>query len=188
MRQRDQFTRTARLGLLLGWLWAGAAAAGPAPGWFADHLAELTADGGVWIADNAAYRSEQEKAEAYGLQWRYGVGKRSAVGRLYAIIGGQDTGTIWEFRMYWHPGQDQALLLQFGAGGAVLNGPLTVQEDGSDRLQQTFYRPDGSQVEIGHLTRHPAPGVHEGGSYDIDAEGNWQARRSYTWHRQPAAG
>ena len=63
MRQRDQFTRTARLGLLLGWLWAGAAAAGPAPGWFADHLAELTADGGVWIADNAAYRSEQEKAE-----------------------------------------------------------------------------------------------------------------------------
>lgn len=166
--------------------WCTGAAADPAPTWFHEHIAELTADSGVWLADNSAYQSEQEPADHYALHWRYGIGKQSAIGRLYSLVDGKEAGTHWEFRLFWHPAEDQALLLQYGAGGAVLEGPMRIEADGSERLQQTMHMPDGSRMEVGHRTTHPEAGVQIGSSFDIDAEGNWKPRRSYTWRRQPA--
>ncbi|MCB1627368.1 MAG: hypothetical protein KDI48_06535 [Xanthomonadales bacterium] len=178
------FATDPRRWLPLACLLGSAAQAGPPPDWYRAHVDRLVADGGVWLADNSRYRSEQERFEAYGLAWQPGVGGLSAKGRLYGVVDGQDGGTIWEFRLYWHPGEDQAHLLQLGGGGAVLDGPLQ-HEDGVERLQQTFYAPDGSQWQTGHLTHWSGDSEHVGKSFRISEDGEWIEQRSYTWIRQP---
>lgn len=176
-------TTAGLLGLSL-LLQASTALAGPAPPWYAEHLQRLVADGGVWMADNAAYVSEQERFTVYALHWQAGVGGHTAIGRLYGIVDGQAGDTIWQFRLYWHPGQDQAVLQQFGAGGAMLSGPLTLEEDGRERLLQTFWAPDGRSWQVGHLTEWSSPDEHTGSSYQVDDSGQWTEQRRYVWVRQ----
>ena len=47
---------------------------------------------GTWIADNSQYKSDLDTLEAYGIQWTWGLTKKSMVGRLYGIKGGKDVG------------------------------------------------------------------------------------------------
>lgn len=176
-------TTASLLGLSL-LLQATTAWGGAAPTWYTEHLQRLVADGGLWVTDNGNYLSEQEPYTAYALHWQSGVGDHTAVGRLYGIRDGQEGATIWQFRLYWHPGQDQALLQQFGAGGALLSGPLTLEEDGRERLLQTFWAPDGRSWEVGHLTEWTSPDEHIGSSYQVDEAGQWTEQRRYVWVRQ----
>ena len=166
---------------------AGQAQAQPgrAPQWFLDDIKQLTADGGRWIADNSAYESENEPFEAYGTQWVSGFDGDTMTGRLFGVKDGAElTFNFWEFRQYWHPGRKEAVVEQFGWGGALGAGSL--MRDGAGTVStQTFYNADGSTTRTGHKSAFPDEDTYVTESFDIVGD-EWKARRSYVWKRQPA--
>lgn len=167
-----------RLAYLLFFLCLDAAA--QPPKWYHDYLAGLAPDTGAWIAENAAYRSDAEPSDAYGLEWHWGLGRQSVTGRLFGLIDGEETGTYWEFRIFWHPGDHRVVVQQFGSDGTFGTGILYMVGDDKERLEQTFYAPDGSANRAGHETAL-GPDIRSGFSFDIHPDGGWQARRQYDW-------
>jgi hypothetical protein len=173
---------------------AGIRAAEPAPAepsvapaipqWFLEHMDSLI---GQWRTDNSAYLSEQETAEAYGLRWKWGVGKTSLDGVLYGMQAGEPEIPYWNFRVYWHPGERRARVDQWGHGGTLLSGWL--EPAGGTRgetvfeSEQTLYAVDGQTVRTRHRTTIKGT-LKLTQSFDWE-DGNWTPRRSYTWHRDP---
>lgn len=155
------------------------------PQWYLDDIQRLTADGGRWIADNSDYKSESEPFEAYGTEWVSGFDGDTMTGRLFGIKDGKElTFNFWEFRQYWHPGRNEAIVEQFGWGGALGVGVL--DEDGAGTVsEQIFYNPDGSTTRTGHKSAFTDNTTYMTESYDI-ADDEWKPRRSYKWKRQPA--
>lgn len=153
------------------------------PEWFRDDVRALSADGGVWVADNAAYRSEDEPFDAYGITWTSSFDDTTLSGRLYGLRDGVDVGTFWEFRQYWDPLRGVAVLEQFGHGGMVGIGTAKPGEDGVMVSDQTFARPGGPSWRSGHRNRFLGTGRYETRSFDI-VDGAWKAKRVYVWVRQ----
>ena len=149
------------------------------PAWAIEDMAATV---GQWVADNAAYRSDDEPFEAYGMTWAWAAGKRSLRGRLYAVQDGQEGPTFWEFRQFWHPGEQRLLVYQFGRDGTVGMGALTRLDDERHELLQTFYRPDGTAFRAGHRTEI-RDDEQRGQSYDVADDGTWTERRFYVWRR-----
>lgn len=176
------FLKMSIIVLLLGTQSAGA----EPPDWFVKSLQRLAPDTSIWVADNSAYRSANEQIDDYVMEWRWGLGKQSAVGRLYGRVDGEEVGTYWEFRMYWHPEEEAAYLQQFGVDGTFGTGKMEPDGEHSDRLTQTFYGANGSTMRVGHKTEHSADS-NTGTSFDILPDGSWQERRTYTWHREETA-
>ncbi|GAB5401075.1 MAG: hypothetical protein Aureis2KO_26600 [Aureisphaera sp.] len=139
---------------------------------------------GVWITDNSEYQNENEPYEQYAVEWKWGLGKKSLIGRLYGIKGGKDIGNFWQFRKYFDPSITKVIVLQFGSDGSFGKGELTHLSDNEIKLEQTFTNPDGSTYKIGHKTTYLDQNKHIGKSFIIDEENNWVANRTYTWIRQ----
>jgi hypothetical protein len=156
------------------------------PAWMQHEMESLTRDGGRWITDNAAYRGPDEPHDAYGLEWSWGIGRKTVRGRLFGLQGGRDVGTFWEFRMVWHPGRREVLLYQFGGDGTLGVGPMIALADGRTEAVQTFYAPDGTVARVRHLTRTDGD-THETSSFDEDGSG-WKPRRTYVWRRETEGG
>lgn len=154
------------------------------PDWFQESLERLAPGESIWVADNSAYQSENESYDTYVMEWQWGIGKQSTTGRLYGTIDGKAGHTLWEFRMFWHSGDQSAYVQQFGADGTFGTGKLTPDGDNKDRLEQVFYSPAGNVREVGHATVHHADS-NVGTSYDILPDGSWQERRTYVWRRTP---
>lgn len=174
--------------LALGLRPAGTPAAPPreAPDWLRAHMEFQVRGGGRWHADNASYRSEGEPYTAYGMDWTWGLGRHSIVGRLYALQGDRDLGTVWDLRVFWHPGEQAARILQFGSDGTVGVGELHPRDGGTESVQ-TFHAPDGSATRLRHESDE-AGDVARSRSFD-EADGAWKPRRTYVWHRvDPGAG
>lgn len=152
------------------------------PAWFVAHLEYMVREGGVWRAENAAYRSDAEPADAYGTEWHYGIGRKSITGRLFGIVDGEETATYWEFRLAWHAASGRAIFHQFGADGTVGLGEMSLLEDGRLRVELEFSTPSGvtwrfrdEAEEVGDDTHATASFDHEGGA--------WVKKREYTWDR-----
>lgn len=161
----------------------GAASADPAPAWFLEEIAALTGGTGRWTADNAKYQSDQEPYETYGMVWTASFDGTTMTGRLFGMKGGKETGAFWEFRQYWDPDRNEAVLMQFGWGGAVGIGVL--RRDGDvTRSDQVFHTPGAASRRTGHRSSFPEPDIHVTESFDIEGEA-WKPRRSYTWKRTP---
>jgi len=153
----------------------------PVPEWVTGLWADLV---GTWIADNSPFRRERDTMDAYGIEWRWGVGRQSLVGRLYGLQGGKDVGTFWEFREFWHPGERRLIATQFGSDGTYGEGLHEREADGSTEMLQTFFDPvAGKTFKVGHRARLEGD-VHTTTSYDVDAGGTWTKRRTYSWKRQ----
>ncbi len=152
----------------------------PAPQWFLDDNDFLSRDGGRWITSNAAHQGENEPMEAYVMEWKADYA-HSITGRLYGIVDGKPTQDFWRFRQYWHPGKGEAVLEQFGIGGAFGIGSLWPEDD-ANKLLQTFYTPDGAAAEQGHKAANPDADTHVTTSFDV-VDGEWGERRTYTWKR-----
>jgi hypothetical protein len=161
----------------------GTGAAGM-PDWAREHMAGMVAGTGRWIASNADYVSEQETDDAYGLEWSWGLGQQAVHGRLFGLRDGVETGTYWEMHTYWHPAERRLVAEQFGGNGAFGTGTLVPAGDGNVEIDQVFYAPDGSSSRTLHRSTHTAT-EQSGGSFDY-VDGEWQARRHYTWHLQEA--
>ena len=157
----------------------------PAPDWVQDHWTQMI---GRWVADNSAYRSDQETADAYVIEWSWGVGRSSMRGRMFALDGGEETQTIWEFREFWHPGRAELLVEQWGAGGVYGSGPQTRLEDGTMEMEQVFHYPAaGASARVGHRARVEGD-RHTTESFDVGEDGEWKARRRYVWVRERQTG
>ena len=155
------------------------------PAWFLEEIATLTAGSGVWIADNAKYKSENEPYDAYGTEWRSAFNGMSMSGRLYGIIDGKEVAEFWQFRQYWHPGRKEAVVEQFGWGGTVGIGNAW-HEAGKTKSDQSFYATDGSVNRSGHVSHFADDSTHVTASFDI-VDDEWQPRRVYTWLRDTVA-
>lgn len=153
-------------------------AQGP-PQWLRAEFENLTAGRGRWVADNSAYRSEQEPWDAYGLEWTWGIGRQSVNGRLYGISKGEEKTSFWEYRLVWHPGEGHAILHQYGAWGSLGHGPMKPASDGGTELEQTFYEPDGRVWRMRH-TETSAAGERRTKSFDW-VDGVWKESRTYVW-------
>lgn len=162
----------------------GAPSNTPAPQWYLDDIAFLTRDGGRWITSNAVYKSESDPMDTYVIEWKAGYAG-SMTGRLYGLRGDEETGDFWQMRQYWDPGRGEAVLTQFGFGGAVGIGRAW-REDGVNKSAQIFYAPDGTVAGVGHIARNPDADTHVTESFDI-IDGEWRPRRSYTWKRDRSA-
>jgi hypothetical protein len=155
-------------------------AAAPRPAWVDQYFGSMI---GTWVADNASYRSEAERADAYAIDWAWGVGRQSIVGRLYSIEGGAETGTHWEFREYWHPGEGQLIAAQWGADGRFGAGPHVRRADGTFDMVQAFFDPVGAMTRTAHESEIRADHFLTR-SFDVAADGRRTPRRTYTWKRR----
>lgn len=158
------------------------------PAWYLNEIDIRTRDGGRWVADNSAYKSETEPFDAYVVEWTRGYA-HTLTGRLYGLTGDEASIDFWTFHQYWHPGRGEAVLEQFGAGGAIGVGVIAPDAEGP-QSDQTFYGPDGSVSRTGHIEIYPD--ALEGGddnvilseSWTIDASGAWtEKQRDYRWVR-----
>jgi hypothetical protein len=156
------------------------AAAAPRPEWVGRYMESMI---GRWSTDNRAYRSEAEPFEAYGMEWSWGIGRQSLVGRLYALKGTDPTVTFWEFREYWHPGEGHLLSAQFGGDGTLGIGPHERRSDGSMEMVQVFHSPSVPAHRVAHRSEIKG-GEMVTRSFDVLPDGTWRDRRVYTWKRQ----
>ena len=139
---------------------------------------------GTWVADNGKFKNETDTMDAYGIEWRWGLGKRSLVGRLYGIKASKDVGTFWEFREFWHPGEARLIATQHASAGTYGAGPHEVRADGTSEMVQTFFDPEaGTKTTVGHRSRLEG-NVHTTSSFNVDEKGVWTMRRTYVWRRQ----
>lgn len=141
----------------------------------------LTSGSGTWIADNSAYKNENEKAEAYGITWSYGLGKTTVNGRLFGIIDGKETTTFWEFRMYYHPVEKKLMYQQYGWGGVLGTAELTLPDDTHSEDVVVFFNPDGTESKIRHVNE-TKDNVQYAQSYNWK-DGAWQKQRYYEWKK-----
>jgi hypothetical protein len=97
---------------------------------------------------------------------------------------GREVADFWEFRQYWHPSRQEAVVEQFGWGGALGIGTLRREGD-KTRMDQTFFTPGRPAARRGHVSHMPSPNTHVTESFDVE-DGKWQPRRKYVWKRAPA--
>ena len=151
------------------------------PEWFVNHLKTMTENNGRWIANNAAHRSDNEPFDAYGMSWRWGLGKKSATSRLFVVRGGEDMGTLWEHRTAWHPGKKKAMTYAFGSDGSFGVGTLEPVSDTEIKVEEEFFELDGSSYRVGHRVIDLGGGQVKMQSFGITPDGTWEPRRSYVW-------
>ncbi len=166
--------------LILGAL-SSAANADPIPDWVLANWEKLV---GTWVADNEAYKNAEDTMDAYGIEWEWGLGKKSLVGRLYGIRDGLEAGTFWEFREFWHPGENRLIATQFGSDGTYGAGPHERKAEGATEMLQTFCPATGAPFRVGHRSKLEGD-VHTTQSFDVSEDGLWKDRRTYVWRRKP---
>jgi hypothetical protein len=150
------------------------------PQWLEKNMSQAMQGSGKWIADNSRYKSEQEPYDAYGIQYSWGLGKKSLNSRLYGITNGTEAGTFWEYRLFWHPGEKKAFLHQFGGDGTFGSGELKpLGESGKFELIQTFFSPDGSTWQTKHESIETEK-ERQTISFSYQ-DGAWKENRTYVW-------
>lgn len=144
----------------------------------------LTAHSGTWVADNSAYKNENETADAYAITWTYGLGKTSLRGRLFGIQDGKETPTFWEFRMYYHPEEKKLMYQQYGWGGVLGIAEMTLPDATHSSDVATFYNPDGTSYKIKH-DNDTRNNTQYAQSYQWK-DGVWEKQRYYEWVLKPS--
>ncbi len=148
------------------------------PDWFLENMEQSV---GTWITDNATYQNENEPFDQYGMDWQWGIGKQSIIGKLYGMINGKKQGVFWEFRQYWDFDKNKGIVAQFGGDGTVGIGPMIIKEANQTEMIQEFVSPNGNKTKHAHRSTLK-DGTLTTTSYDILENGDWKKRRSYIWH------
>lgn len=155
----------------------------PAPAWLREEMTQLASGTGRWLVDNRANMSPDEPWDHYGMEWTWGLGRQTLEGRLFALKDGKEAGSIWEYRIFWHPGEGSAYVQQFAGDGSFGSGTLVSDGKGGVFLDQMIYSPDGPVVRVGHQA-HFAQDVRITRSLNWGS-GTWAPRREYHWQRVP---
>jgi hypothetical protein len=156
----------------------------PLPDWLRQEMSLRAAGSGRWIADNRPHMSADEPADAYGIEWRWGVDQTSLAGRLFGLRDGKEIGEYWQYRVSWNPRTGQAALQQWGGRGAYGAGELRPAGPGRTDCVQVFHAPGAADWAVRHLSEFSkTPEATEvTRSFDWDGSG-WAQRRTYVWKR-----
>ena len=138
---------------------------------------------GTWIASNEAYMDEGSINDSFGIEWKWGVGKKSIVGTLYGIQNKVKTKDYWQFIQYWDLVENKPIFVQVSSKGSHGSGYIERISDNQLKLVQTFTELDGSSYQSGHLTEI-FDNYENSVSYNIDKNNEWIKDRSYTWHKR----
>lgn len=162
---------------------AQAQAQGGIPDWFRADLAAMTRDGGRWVADNS---NPDEPWDRWVMEWTLAPDGTSMTGRLFGISDGRESEDFWQFRQFWHPAEEKAVVMQWGAGGMVGTGEMVSTGEGRGMLDQTFWTPDGRSFRVGHTWRNSGDErVTE--QYDVPpGESAWRLNHVLAWRRERA--
>ncbi len=152
------------------------------PAWVKTDWDYWAQGSGRWIAENK-YKSENEPFDAYGMEWKLGLGRKSLRGRLFAIRDGKEVGTIWEFHSFWHPTEKKVILSQFGSDGTYATGEMKNTGETTTESLERFFGAKGTTFQVGHRAER-RPGEVPMQSFDVSDSGEWKPRRSYVWKLQ----
>lgn len=144
----------------------------------------LTQGAGVWIADNSAYKNQNEPYDQFKLEWKYDQGKSSLTGKLYGIIEGKEPVEFWAFRTFWDAVKNKAIIFQISPNGSY---GISESEMLSDSLEQSlgvFHYSNGYSENTKHQSI-TTPTHHITTSFSKDSNGNWVPQRTYTWYPVP---
>jgi len=155
----------------------------PVPDWLREEMAFRVEGSGRFVADNARYTSAQEPAEQYAVEWRWGIGRTSITGRLWAVRGGAEQTTFWEYRLYWDPSAGKAFLDQWGLGAAFGHGEVVSTGPGRTETVQVFRSPGRPEWASRHLST--LVGDEDRSASEELVAGAWKPGRTYTWKRVP---
>ncbi len=156
------------------------------PAWMKEHMAAMvTGDSLRWLTDNRQWQNSDEPFSDYGTRFYWGPNRLSIRGVLFGIHEGRETGAMWNYTLWWHPGERKVLLSQVGAGGAYGVGEMRLRPDGVYETVQAFWGPDGTRTETQHEERHPDATTQVGLSSSM-VDGEWKPGRTYTWHKVPS--
>lgn len=173
---------------IMSWIYDSERANNPLPDKEADSIPEwfkkdLETHIGQWTADNAQYANQDNGIESFSMEWIWGLDHKSIIGSLTGAKDDQSIGELWQFRYYWDPELNGAVVVQYGNGGVVGRGQVFNLGNGKTESTQTFYTPGAETSKIRHqetITGNTQTSI----SYKME-RGNWMQDRSYTWHRKP---
>ena len=149
-----------------------------------EEVGRLTADGGVMITSNARYAAEDRGQTHYGQYFEALPGGLDARGCLWGERDGELLGVYWYFFSGWDPEAGRGFFYQSSPAGRVGFGHGgSLGEDGH-WLEQRFEGP-GMAPRSRHENHWFGTDSVKTRSYTAEIDGEWTARRSYTWIRQP---
>lgn len=148
------------------------------PEWFVSHMSYSI---GQWVTSNSDYKNEDEPYDQYIIEWIWGIGKKSAVGRLSGFINGHSISDIWEYRQYWDPDSAKPVILQFGKTGMIGKGELIKLDNGDLELHQIFTNVNKNKEVIGHRITIIDSSNYVGASFVVVENDRWDKIREYIW-------
>ena len=172
---------------IMSWIYDSERLNNPLPGSVAEHIPDwfikdLESHIGLWTTDNAQYESLDDGIESFSVKWIWGMDQKSITGSLTGTKDGQSIGELWQFRYYWDPEINGAVVVQYGYGGVVGRGEVHNLGNGKTEATQTFYAPGAQASKIKH--RETIIGNTQiSESYKMD-KGQWVPDRTYTWLRK----
>ena len=137
----------------------------------------LTRDGGVWISED-----NTSGYDAWGMKFSWGLAKKSMNAVLYAIKGEQNVGTIWNFKVYYHPLEKEVIIDQWGGDGSFGHGNIKLLSNGRSESVSSFFNIDGSVFRLKHVQKISGDTKYSE-TFITNGEGNWQKSQSYVWKR-----
>jgi hypothetical protein len=147
-------------------------------------LAYLADGSGIWITSNAQYRTEDNgEPPTYGMRYWMGTGGATQHGCLWGDMPGRDPAVFWSYFRAWDPTRKQFLVHQAAPNGTIGMG---YEKPETGVAEQTFTRPDGMTWEDRHISSSAPPDTLVTQSFGRSQGGDWEARRTYRWVRQPA--
>jgi len=150
------------------------------PQWVQEDWEFQARGNGRWIADNTAHKTQDAPYDAYGIEWKWGLGGKSLKGRLFAMQDGEEIGTLFELHSWWHPGEKRQVADQFGSDGTYATGTITRIGEGRTEVLQRFFHPDGTTHQVGHRQEFRGDEFRTQ-SYDVSEGGVWKERRLYVF-------
>ncbi len=150
------------------------------PQYVMDEFESMTRDGGDWVTieikDASGKPIDNEK---YGLQWQWGLGKKSVIGDLYVIRDGKRIGSVYQFRVFYHPLQKSLISYQFGSDGTLGVGETWITGASRSENIASFYSPEGN-FKVRHV-QEVIDDVSHQESYQQNENGEWVLSRKYKW-------
>lgn len=150
------------------------------PDWYLEEMQRLV---GTWITSNQDYMDGTTINDAFGIEWKWGVGQKSLVGVLYGLREKQKTKEYWQFFQYWDSGKGKPIFIQVSAKGVQGVGHFERVDSKHFQLVQIFTEPDGSTSKSGHKTQI-LKGYEISTSFNINEQDEWELNRTYTWYKQ----
>jgi uncharacterized protein YndB with AHSA1/START domain len=150
------------------------------PNWLKREWNYLTNGTGTWVTSNAKYKNTSEPFDKYGLEWKYGLGSTSVVGKLYGIVEGKENVNIWQFFLYWDGVENKGKTLQISPNGTYGFGDMVLVNDSIVQSILNFHTLNGQTFQTKHESVTNSL-KHKTTSFNFDKKNTWLKNRTYIW-------